>query len=611
MSHDVSRREFLGAASLGALALGLPLRAGEAADGLAAPNGSPAAGPADVLPLTSTSDVFVPPRGRAFMKFSFDFPEPSVAFGGLRFGFLVFSDENTYGLDAERITADETGDTLRLTCTGFVWAGGQEKAPGSLVATFRRSGTTIEWDVVVEMQRPVKTVSTIVRDVPRGNLSLGGGTLFETRDNEILGGYTFGAGDLHGPGAAQGMATPVAVVQAGEQDFISLSSLDDRVRPKRFYFQPGERAYRVELVYEHDAWRNDRRVTVPRWRIARAASLDDAVAPHMAHVERAFALPAWETRTDMRPWLRDIALVTTLHGMHYTGFMFNDYARMLEILRWMATQIPAERVLAFISAWDGRYYWDYPNYVAPARMGGEAGFKRLISEGQKLGFKMMPMFGANAANRRQPSWSRIESGSTHKLEGDRYDLNWVDWNNDRHQDGWLTYMNLGADSWRAHMTGRIADAIERYGVDAYFLDIIGGHVNSTTGDMHEGTRRLVMDLREKWPNVQCVGEMPYDALHGFIPMYHAGGGPRWQKYSRFFQHLSAPAPGRGSSGVHEFGFGRFNPETLSLSPNAIPTLQVVDDTFTRHRDVMAAIIARAKARAGIAAGPLSPRRRSG
>ena len=56
----------------------------------------------------------------------------------------------------------------------------------------------------------------------------------------------------------------------------------------------------------------------------------------------------------------------------------------------------------------------------------------------------------------------------------------------------------------------------------------------------------------------------------------AGGGERWRKYSRFFQHLSAPAPGRGSSGVHEFGFGRFNPETLSLSPNAIPTLQVVD-----------------------------------
>jgi hypothetical protein len=82
-------------------------------------------------------------------------------------------------------------------------------------------------------------------------------------------------------------------------------------------------------------------------------------------------------------------------------------------------------------------------------------------------------------------------------------------------------------------------------------------------------------------------------------MFQAGGGAVWQKYSRFFQHLSAPAPGRGSSGVHESGFSRFNAETLGLSPNAIPTLQVVDDTFTMYRDTMAAIIASAKARAGI------------
>jgi hypothetical protein len=292
-------------------------------------------------------------------------------------------------------------------------------------------------------------------------------------------------------------------------------------------------------------------------------------------------------------------MVTTLHGMHYTGFIFNDYAKQLEILQWMATQIPADRVLVFLSSWDGRYYWDYPNYTVPARMGGEVGFKKLISEAQKLGFKMMPMFGTNSANRKQPVWPKIAAGATYKIDGDLYNLNWVDWNNDRHQDGWLTYMNLGHDAWRSWLEGRISDVIERYGVDAYFLDIVGGHVNSTTGDMHEGTKKLVMNLRAKYPKVACVGEMPYDALYEFIPMYHAGGGARWQKYAKFFSHLSAPAPGRGSSGVHESGFGRFNTETLGLNPNTIPTLQVVDDTFTKYRDTMSAIIARAKQRAGI------------
>ena len=64
---------------------------------------------------------------------------------------------------------------------------------------------------------------------------------------------------------------------------------------------------------------------------------------------------------------------------------------------------------------------------------------------------MMPMYGTNSANRKQPIWAKIKSGATYKIDGDIYNLNWVDWNNDRHQDGWLTYMNLGEDKWRNHI----------------------------------------------------------------------------------------------------------------------------------------------------------------
>jgi hypothetical protein len=601
MDGEISRRDWLktvSAAGAGALVPPEVLinRLGDASPVI--PVSAARHSPGDIVDLTSTSEIFTPPRGRSFMKFSFDFPEPSVSFGDYRFGFLVFTDENTYGLDRSKLRAAISGDALEIVCDGFVWAGGQEKAPGRFVATLRRIGATIEWTAVVEMERPIKTITSIVRGVPRGQISLGGGGFSDPRDNELLGGYPFGGGDLHGPGAAAGMTTPLMMIQT-PSDVVYVSSLDDKVRPKRFYLAPGEAAYRVEAIYEHDGWRNDRRVEMPKWRIGHTSSADDAAALHLQHVERAFTLPAWETRADAPDWMRRLAMVTTMHGQHYTGFIFNDYAKQLEILRWMATQIPADRVLVFLAAWDGRYYWDYPNYRVSDRMGGERAFSRLIAEGQRLGFRMMPMYGTNAANRNQPVWPSIADASTKKIDGDVYNLNWVDWNNDRHQDGWLTYMNLGVDSWREHLEGRIAEMIDRYHVDAYFLDIAGGHVNSTNGDMHDGTRRLVQNLRSRYPAVACVGEMPYDALHGFIPMYHAGGGARWQKYSRFFQHLSAPAAGRGSSGVHESGFGRFNTDTLSLSPNAIPTLQVVDDTFTKYRDVMTAIIQRAKQRAGI------------
>jgi hypothetical protein len=553
-----------------------------------------------ILPLSSTSDVFVPPRGRAFQKFSFDFPEPSVEFGGLRFGFLVFSRENAYGLDASAMTATAApnGGGLEVAATGFVWAGGQERAPGRLVAHIRADGDALVWDVTAEMSQSIKAVTTVLRGVPRGRLSIGGAEPFDPHDDEVLVGYPFGGGDLFGGNTAWGTGTPLVVVQ-GEQGYVALSSLDERVRTKRFYLQPGETGYRVELVHEVEGWLDETRVLVPAWRVGRGATLDEAVTPHYGHLERAYRLPRWEARADVPDWLRRTALVVTLHGMHYTGYVFNDYARMLEILKWIATRISADRVLVFLPAWDGRYYWDYPTYQAAPRLGGAPGFARLIAEGHALGFRFMPMFGANAANRRAPGFARIADAATSKVDGDRMDLNWVDWDNDRHQEGWLAYMNLGVESWRRWLTDRITDVIERYGVDAYFLDIVAGWTNNTAADMHEGTRRLVADLRARHPQVLCCGEFLYDALLEFIPLYHVYS-PRAVPFARFFSHLSHPAPGRGSSGVHESGFSAWDAATLSMPQRdgLIPTLMVVDDTFTTSRAQIAAVIELAKSRGG-------------
>ena len=96
--------------------------------------------------------------------------------------------------------------------------------------------------------------------------------------------------------------------------------------------------------------------------------------------------------------------------------------------------------------------------------------------------------------------------------------------------------------------------------------------------------------------------MHYDALVEFIALYHSFGQPLVadlvRRHTRFFQHLSHPAPGRGSTGVHEAGFGRWNPQTLSLTDTTIPTLNIVDDTFEKYRAEMAAVIERAKTRVG-------------
>lgn len=103
VKKEISRRELLktaAAASASYVALKenaiLAAASSDAGSSFAQQSGG------QILPLLSTSEVFVPPRGRSFVKFSFDFPEPSVEFAGLRFSFRVFTFENAYTFDAGR-----------------------------------------------------------------------------------------------------------------------------------------------------------------------------------------------------------------------------------------------------------------------------------------------------------------------------------------------------------------------------------------------------------------------------------------------------------------------------------------------------------------------------
>src|SRR5437867_3968306 len=129
MDDDISRRDWL--KTMGIVGVGATIPAELLAPAAAGPIQSApivrthyATG--DIVELYTTSDVFVPPRGRAFMKFSFDFPEPAVVFGGHRFGLLLFTEENAYSLDRTHMKAEGNDDKLRLTCDRLVWAGGQE-----------------------------------------------------------------------------------------------------------------------------------------------------------------------------------------------------------------------------------------------------------------------------------------------------------------------------------------------------------------------------------------------------------------------------------------------------------------------------------------------------
>ena len=142
--------------------------------------------------------------------------------------------------------------------------------------------------------------------------------------------------------------------------------------------------------------------------------------------------------------------------------------------------------------------------------------------------------------------------------------------------------------------------IERYGVDAYFLDIVGGHVNSTNGDMHEGTRSSSTDLRAQVSESRCASaRCRTTRCTRSSRCITRAAGRAGQKYSAVLSASQQPGAGprqqrRARVGLRPLQRAR----RCRCRPNAIPTLQVVDDTFTKYRDVMAERSSREQAARG-------------
>ena len=227
MTDKMSRRELLktgaaaGASSVVLRKLDVALLQEAAAEAL------PAAADGEIVALSCNDGVYVPPRGQSFFKFGFDFPEPSVAFQGLLFSFRLHTFEDCYGMDRASMTVEKTADGFDMHCAQLVWAGDQLKAAGSVVARVRKSGDYFEWKVTAEADRPIKSVTSIVRGVPRGQVSASCNKFFDPKDNEISKEHPF----LFG-----GMTTPLVVIQTGSGDFFYLSARDEQVRATRFIY---------------------------------------------------------------------------------------------------------------------------------------------------------------------------------------------------------------------------------------------------------------------------------------------------------------------------------------------------------------------------------------
>lgn len=519
-------------------------------------------------------------------QLSYDPNDPWFDVDGWRLALQVITFENLYGLDPEATTVTQAGVRTTVACERLTWAGGRESAEGG--ARIEAAATDDGLEVVVSARHPntIRCLKLMVSGLPTGEV-VGAfwGRSPLPRDGTVLT-YPF---PLH---------TPLVFLVPPDGPHLYFQSLDSRVRAKRFAFYEQHGALTADLIFEEAAHGMSGAITTPPWRIGRCADPDAVAARHLAHVERAYRLQPWESRPDVPAWARQIALVVALHGMHWSGYVFNTYDRMLEALRWLAGRIEGRRVLAFLPGWEGRYYWQYGDYRPEPRLGGEKGFRRLADGARELGAKLMPMFGANCANTGLPGFERwgrpavLRSASGLEFQGNR-----PDWDVSRaHDPGWQAWLNPGAPTWRERLVERVSRLVEHYDLPAVFFDTQHVWTNDPEHPVYEGLVALRDALKARFPELLVAGEGWYDALGAVTPVSQVGAPQQWpeifSQYCRTFLHLSAGDPSRSSTGVHELGQRDFQ-----LAPDALhwwPTLTVVDGTIERAPARAEEVLAQAK-----------------
>ncbi|WP_190819489.1 alpha-amylase family protein [Saccharopolyspora pogona] len=520
------------------------------------------------------------------------FPVPGAA--GVEWALQVFTTANGYGMDVERTHVRE-GDRIHVHADRYARLGQQVSVEaGEADIEVTRTAGVLEWSITVRHDEPVKAVKLLLRGLPADQLRAGWWAPNTGR------GWAHGVNgqrfQLEYPGSD--WATPW-VAAGDEPNGLALSVRDPLVRRKILHvhqppYAPGPIA---ELVHVPSATARSTTCRVPSIRLRLGTtehSADADLDEHLSFVEGAQNLVPWSSRKDVPEWLRQTALVVTLHGQHWTGYVFNTFAQMAEALRFVSQHIDPHRVLAYLPGWEGRYYYAYPRYRPGEDLGGAEGFAALAHTARQLGVRLMPMFGGHGANVLEyPVWEQ----SVLRNDTNRYVelLNRPDWDSDRVGEGDQVFLNPGEPEFRAHLVASISALVRDFGVDAAFLDTLGYWFNDPRYEVIDGYRRMADELRRRHPELVLATEGWWDALSAIFPLSQQWYGadrdlrkPRiLTRYARTTGHLAEGTPGPGSTGVHEKGFLR-RPSDVAREAH-IPVVGITDDTLPTHAEEVAAI----------------------
>ena len=516
---------------------------------------------------------------------SYFFPNMEFELGDFRFSVMLYTHTNAYSLDPKTIVCHREEERLIADGSRLLCFGGQRCADGSVHIEAALSSNEISIQIrgeVHEIAEEIRSVKLCVYGLSAGEIV----NLIDARPRKIPDqGLRF-----QYPEGWRDAGTPLVIMNQPDGRYLYFRSADEQVRQKTFVFSERNSELYAELIFEELATEMSNHISVPRWEIGFTSSLEKISQKHLDHIKAAYRLQDWESREDVPAWAREVSLIAAIHGQHWTGYIFNDYEKILLTLERLCKKIEPKRILAFLPGWEGRYYWQYGAYGPDERMGGAKGFHRLCDGAKDLGVHLMPMFGINIVGVHHAGFAAWGDPCELRTGAGNINRTSVDWDGSRHFDHSSNRtLNPGAPKWQNRLVQQITSLADEYGFDGAFLDIAAGWANDPNHNVYDGVCQLTKRIKENRPEFLLAGEGWYDGLAACIPLLQCGHtdgklhwhdeayAPMFDTFARNFGHLCLGDPSRFSTGVHEQGY---NSEWRTpFRKGVIPTLTIVDGTL--------------------------------
>ena len=513
-----------------------------------------------------------------FGTIGYDFKDSYVSFADLNFAVRLSTDNNIYCPNPEKLTIEKPSkNEIILRSNSLSAAGGQLISNGFIELKISR-GINQRISILASASHNTELAKSILVLIKGINVKY-----MVSEQPQAKGEQEFKDKiGIRVSYPSRSATMPLVFLTTPNEEWYVLSK-DKKIRRKGFACSYDHLSDEPVFFISHDSDMRKRstRIQSPKWVMGKNRNREQIVRERCIDLEKYFDVLPYSRKNDFHTdWIDNLKVVTFLHGVHWTDHVFNTYDQMGEQLEWITETIDGSQVLAFLPAWDGRYYVNYPEHKPDSRMGGSEGLKRLVKKAHQLGVKVVLMFGGPNLSTFDflKKNNMMEAGL--KTPSGQVELqNWLDWNTDLQKETMGLIMNFGHPKYLDYMINKTTELFDTFGIDGIFLDGTLRWQNSPDYSPYEGLVEYTREIRKRYPEKLLMGEDGYDAIYGHFDLFHTSGGPLGLenyllRYTRQFYYLAYPAE-NGSAGIHEIGWSNDSPTINNADPKfTIPSISL-------------------------------------